>query len=1128
MNNNSYRQSLPVPKHLYRIMKLTIVALVVCLGSLFANDAYSQAAKVSLTAQQISISEVLRTIEKQTDYLFVYDKSKINENREVTLNVTNRQVSEVLSQLFQGTDVSYQVIGKNITLIHQASIISQQEEKKITGTVVDVNGESIIGANIVVKGTTNGIITDFDGKFSLNVPAKSTLLVTYIGYLNQEIVVARKSSFNIILKEDSELLEEVVVVGYGTVKKKDLTGSVGLVSGSDLAARKTTQLSSALQGAVSGVMVTRKGSAPGEAASSIRVRGVTTIGESNPLVIIDGIPGNINDVNSNDVESMTVLKDAASSSIYGSRAASGVIVITTKRANENELSLNYQFEYGLELLPQLPTSVGPIQFMEIANEMRYNDNPTGGKNQTYSQDLLDNYMQYNMENPDKYPITDWVDAVFNSSAPRQSHIFTLAAGSKHLKTNASFTYDKTDALWDVQFYERFMLRVNNDFKINKYLGTKLDFNFKRSSNHQPQLDFEGNGDMLFTHTLQMPSIYAAYWSDGRYGEGRDGGNPVSFLHEAGTKDIISNQVGGRVSLDLTPIEGLVISGVIAPTYNFNKTKKFHKAVPFTLLEDPNTIVGYRGINKSTKLTENRDDNYNVTLQFLANYVKSFGKHSLNLLAGYESFYEFEETLMASRDQYELTNYPYLDLGPLSMRDNAGNANEVAYRSYFGRVMYNYGNRYLLQANIRRDGSSRFHSDYRWGNFPSFSAGWVLSEENFIKESSIAHELSNLKIRASWGSLGNERIGKYPYQASMKFSNVLFFQNGQPISFLSAAQQNYVLKNISWETTESFDVGLDVSFFNNRLRFNFDYYKKKTKDMLLALEIPDYVGFDNPQKNTGTMRTSGYDIDLAWSDQRGDWQYGLSLNLSDFTSVMGNLGGTEFLGSQVKMEGSEFNEWYGYLSDGLYLSKEDLDNSPKINNNIKVGDVKYQDISGPEGIPDGKISPEYDRTLLGGSLPRFMYGGSADIAYKNIDLSLAFQGIGSQNVRYTSNMVQPLSGQWTNVPSVIEGKYWSSYNTDEQNANAIYPRISNVNAPSNYTMSDFWMFNGRYLRLKNITLGYTLPEMITKGAFIKRARIYVSANDLFQLSDYPTGWDPEMSGTGYPITKSFLFGLSVKF
>ncbi|MCK9160464.1 MAG: SusC/RagA family TonB-linked outer membrane protein, partial [Bacteroidaceae bacterium] len=589
-----------------------------------------------------------------------------------------------------------------------------------------------------------------------------------------------------------------------------------------------------------------------------------------------------------------------------------------------------------------------------------------------------------------------------------------------------------------------------------------------------------------------------------------------------------NRIGGKAAFDFKPIEGMKFSAVIAPVYNFNKSKAFETAAEWTLADNPDIIGGPYQDLSSTKLTENRNDDYSVTTQFLGNYDKEIGKHSFNFMVGYENYYQFAETLMASRDQYLLDSYPYLDLGPEDMRDNSGSANEYAYRSVFGRIMYNYANKYLFQANVRRDGSSRFGKDYRWGTFPSFSLGWVMSEESFIKNLDYDW-LSFLKLRGSWGQLGNERIGSYyPSLASISFSNALMYDNSDISSVLTAYQQAYAVSDISWETTESVDFGLDTYFLNSRLKVVFDYYHKTTKDMLLGLEIPNFIGFDNPEVNTGSMTTNGFDLEIGWNDHVGDVSYGISANLSDFKSKMGDLGGTEFLGSQVKKEGSEFNEWYGYQSEGLYLTQDEVDNSPMMNKNIKVGDVKYKDISGPDGVPDGLISSEYDRTLLGGSLPRYMFGMNFNLGYKDFDLSMSFQGVGKQNSLISSLMVEPLRENWGNVPAILENNYWSSLNTDQQNATAIYPRLTRSNIGNNYAMSDFWLFNGRYIRLKNLTFGYTLPTELTQKAAIKRMRLYVSGNDLFCLSGFPKGWDPEMGNSSYPITTSLLFGVSINF
>ncbi len=1116
-------------RRFFNSMRISVVMLFACAFASFASDANSQTAKVKIMSTQMTVGDFIEQVEAETDYMFVYNKKEIDADRVVLLKAGENKVVDCLRNIFEDSGISYVFEDDYIVLTKRGGKEInpgvQQSGKRITGTVVDAFGP-VAGANVIVKGTTNGTMTDMEGKFSLEVPEGATLEISYIGYVTQQIKVGSQTTLNITMEEDSQALEEVVVVGYGTMKKKDLTGSIAAVQGEKLSARKTTQLSTALQGAVAGVTVTRDNSAPGAAAGSIRVRGVTTIGDTSPLVIIDGIPGSIDDVNPNDVENISVLKDAASASIYGSRAAAGVILITTKRAKESSLSINYNFEYGLEIPTKQPEYVGVKRFLETTNELRYNDNPSGGWNQVYSDDDIQNWETYHQANPDKYPMTDWVDLILKGSAPRQTHTLSVAGGSKAVKSNASFVYDNIDGLYGDRNYERYMIRANNDFTINKYLGATLDINFKKTDDHQPHYN-------PFSNMRLLPMIYPAVWANGEYAEGKNGNNPYAALNAGGSKDNGYTQVGGRAAINLTPIEGLKISGVIAPNYSFTKNKSFRKAIPYMSADDPNVVAGYVESYTSTLLEETRNDSYNITIQGFANYMKTFGKHDLNVMAGYETYYSKWEYLGASRDQYELDNFPYLDLGPLEFRDNSGNATEVAYRSWFGRVAYNFDNKYLLQANIRYDGSSRFHSDYRWGAFPSFSAGWVMSEENFMKNADIDW-LSFLKVRASYGTLGNERITDsdgnalyYPYQASLSFSNVLFYQNGQVLSELSAAQWAYAVQNISWETTQSVDVGIDATFFNNRLRFTADYYNKQTKDMLLALEIPDYVGFDNPQQNTGKMYTNGYDLELAWNDRVGELDYGVSVNFSDFVSKMGDLGGTEFLGDQVKLEGSEFNEWYGYLSDGLNLTEEDLA-EPQLNDNIQLGDLKYKDVSGPDGVPDGQISPEYDRVLLGGSLPRFQYGGTVNLAYKGFDLSLTFQGIGRRNVRLDAAMVQPLRTNCGNTPAIIDGNYWSALNTDEQNANVFYPRLTYSNANSNYCMSDYWLFNGRYFRLKNLTIGYTLPASLTEKVTIKRARVYVAANDLFCISQYPDGWDPEMGTSAYPITTSVLFGLSVNF
>jgi len=997
-----------------------------------------------------------------------------------------------------------------------------QFERKVTGRVTDAKGDDLIGVNVMEEGTTNGTITNINGVYSITLTTKQpNLKFSYVGFKEKIVNIAENESIvNVILNEDTERLDEIVVIGYGTMKKSDLTGAIASVGGNLIEKSRSTQVSQALQGAISGVMVTRGNSAPG-ASSTIRIRGITTLSDNDPLVIVDGVPLlGINDVNPNDVESITVLKDAASAAIYGARAAAGVILITTKRAKSGKPSLQYNAEFGFVKPTVMTDFVDAQRYMEMVNELRWNDNGNIKDSEyvVYPAETINNYLSLHRENPDLYPNTNWTDLILRSTAPTQKQNLSISAGNETIQSNVSLAYDNVDGLYYGKKYERITARFNNDINIAKYLSSSVDFYVKRSLYNDPSVN-------PIDQMRKFPPIYSAIWSNGLISEGKGGQNIYARLMYGGYDKKAYNQYGGKASLKFSPLKGLDFSFVVSALANNNKMKEIRSSIQYTAYDNPNVPIGYTSGAATNSLRESRPDGYRLTTQFLTNYKKVLGSHDISLMAGFESFKSYDETMSGYSNNMQFSSFPYLDLANENFITVGGDAYENAYNSYFGRMVYSYKNRYLIQGNFRYDGSSRFSSDHRWGLFPSFSAGWVVSEESFMQNT---NSFSFLKLRASWGRLGNERIGNYPYQSSIDFSNVLFYSGNTVGSYQSGRQVTYAMENLTWETTESINIGFDMNFLNNRLQFSGDYYKKNTHNMLLTLDIPDFGGFEDPSQNAGKMHTKGWDLEGKWNDRNGNFKYSIAVNLSDFKSVMGSLSGVEFLGNQIKIEGSEFNEWYGYKTDGIFQTQEEIDDHPTLNANVKPGDIKLLDVSGPDGVPDGIISADYDRVLLGGSLPRYLYGLNINMEYKNFDLSLVLQGVGKQNSRKTTVMVQPLQSDYGNFPIFIDDDYWSVYNTPEKNLTVQYPRLSATSTSNNYAMSDYWLFNGAYLRMKNITLGYNLPNLWTEKIHLKNVRLYMSAVDLFSINNYPKGWDPEVSDTGYPITASFIFGASINF
>lgn len=1085
---------------------------------LFGLTLFVTAQKVTMNGNNITVKEAMSKLKSQTGYSFIFYSTDVNTQKRISLNIKDEDIQYAVKKILQGQNLVFEIQNKQI-IIHKPQKDRQTGSKqniKAKGRITDADGEPLIGATVMQNGTSNGTITDIDGYYTIEVPSGSLLSISCIGYSNKTVSASPNS--NITLEEDNKIIQDVVVIGYGTARKSDLTGSVSSLSGERLSTKNSPQLSTRLQGQIAGVQVTRGNGDPATHAG-IRIRGVTTMSTNDPLFIVDGIPvSTLDDVAPEDVENIQVLKDAAAAAIYGSRAAAGVILVTTKRAKDKKFNLTYNMEYGIDTPTTRPRFGNAVEWMKGFNEMKYND---GAKDlfSAYSEEFINSYNENHRNDPDNYPDTDWTRAGLSNNASHQNHSINISGGTDRLASKFSFNYYTADAIYKNKNYEKFSVRSNNDYKINDWIHANIDLNLHYIRNTTPNTM---EGSVTRGITKRAP-IYAAYWSDGTLADGKDGDNNIAAIELGGQNTSRYYRAGGKFQLDMTPLKGLTITAVASPSYYFYKSKRFKKAYQVRRLNGD--MINGTGFG-STSLSESRNDNQTFTTQLYGNYHITLRQHNISATAGYEDYQYKIESMSGSRDDFSLTSFPYLNLGSADKQYNSGTAGHNAYRSFFGRMIYSYANRYMLQANIRTDGSSRFAKGHRWGTFPSASAGWVISEEPWFKKGTVEY----IKLRASIGRLGNERIGSdFPYQSLLQFTNNLIpnASTGGVDVVSTAAQKKYAFKDITWETTTTYGVGLDLSLFNSRLRFTGDLYYKKTTDMLMAVGFPTYFGYESPANNAADMHTSGWDIELSWNDQIKDFRYGVSFNLSDYRSRMGYMADKQNINGQyITEQGSYYQEWYLYKNMGIILNEEamyDADGKKiaVISKNDKPGCIRYQDIDG-----DGNITASNDRVRSGNSLPELLFGGNIWAEWRNLDFSMSFQGVGHQNSYINSLWIHPYMQQSSSLPDIIIGNHWSPTNTDEENARMKYPMIA-TNDANLYANSDFYLFNGAYFRVKNITLGYTLPKQISKKFLVDRLRVYFSANDLPAISKYPKGYDPEYTSGDY-IMSSYVFGLNISF
>ena len=1100
-------------KQIFRIMRISTFLLMVCVFCSYAGNAHSQNAKVSIHMNNVKLDKILNEIENQTDYLFIYN-NQVDINKITSVKVKNEAVAQVLDRILSGTGINYELEGTHIILTTEAikDLHAQQQAKTVTGTVTDVSGEPIIGANIRIKGTTTGTITDIDGNFSIEAEPQSVIEVSYIGYLTQETVINNQKSIRFLLKEDRKTLDEVVVIGYGVQKKADLTGSVANINTEKLNTQSNANIGQALQGKIAGVDIVSQGGAPGS-GTRIMVRGIGTLNNASPLYIVDGMYMNsIDHINPNDIASIDVLKDASSAAIYGSRAANGVIIVTTKEGSNTEgkpiidLSVNLGISTASKFLDMLDAK-GWAEVTTIAR-------------QAIGKPALD--MATDLANK---PDNDWQDIMFRP-ALMQNYNLSVKGGGKYSTYYTGLGYFNQDGIVKGTNYQRYNIQSKNDYKRGIFsAGTNLIISFS----HDKPLHQELRGGMIGTILQSVPTL-EKYDDTREGGYGGTYGDVVNIPHPlAIIDDNIMDRYNENVKIfanlyaQIELFKGLKYKLNLTPDFSFERYKNYLNKYDFGL-----------ATNSITQLTERQRRRRNILVENLLTFDRTFGEHKISALAGY--------TYQDSRFRHIQAYGEGLPQGleeidaATTNRSNEGNSWRSVLTSILGRVFYSYQNKYLFTATIRRDGSSKFGKNNRYGYFPSFSLGWNVAEEKFMEN---VHWLDQLKLRGGYGVLGNQEIDNYQYSSTI--TTGINYPDGNGGLLQGAFPKNFANPDIKWEETAMTNVGIDFMAFNNRLSLTADYYVKNTKDILLTVPIPiSSGGANDPIRNAGKIRNNGFEFNLGWMDQPNpDISYGINL-IGSFNKnkviAMGSESGSIKGGStNQNITTSETKAGYpigGYWlisTAGYFNSQEEVDayakDGKKIQPAAEPGDIKFVDANN-----DGVINDD-DRVFQGSPFPDFTFALNGNMRYKNFDLSIGLQGVlGNKIYNATRQTLEDVTKGSNFLASCLD--YWTP-----ENKNASHPRLT-WDDPNRNTRaeSDRYLENGSYLRLRSVQLGYTFPQTWFKGA-IQHARVYINAENLFTITSY-SGYSPDVNADNanyrgfdnfiYPTNRTFMLGLNVTF
>lgn len=1000
------------------------------------------------------------------------------------------------------------------------SIGAYSQSITISGNVTDESQIPIIGGNVIEKGTANGTVTDIDGNFILSVSAGSTLQISYIGFVTHEIEVGNQTNFRIVLREDMQSLEEVVVVGYGTQQKVNLTGAVARIGEKELESRPIQNVSSALQGLVSGLTVMSGQGRPGQDGASLRIRGVGTLNTASPYILIDGVEsGTMNSLDPNDIESISVLKDASSAAIYGSKASNGVILITTKRGSAGAPRVSYNGFYGVQRATELPQRLSSYDYARLYNQALIEN----GNNPRFTDDDLNKFQ--NGSSPYTHPNTDWYDLAYKTGMQHQ-HNVTASGGTQSTKYHASVGFLGQEGILPNSNRQQFNGRVNLDIAINDRLDMRMNLAYIKNDYSDPTNSYvRGGSDQIIRQLNIVAPWITNRYEDGTYGTVSDG-NPIAWLDLDQTIDRKNQNFTGILAADYKITNDLVATLQGSYINNMQHFREFMKDIQY----NPSTYHGPNQLDERYYLW-NR-----TTFDALLNYDKLFNDvHSFKVMLGWHTEkYNYNENTMVRRN-FPNNNLTDMNAGTASTQTNSGYSRSLAMISGFGRINYNYASKYHLEANFRADASSRFSSENRWGYFPSFSAGWRLSEEAFMEDYRDA--FNNVMIRGSWGLLGNQDALSgdgsnefYPYLNTYNLGGSYPFDGSLQSGYY---QSNYRIESISWEKARTYGFGVDLSLFNNYTA-SIDYYDRKTTDIIMDVPVPAEFALGAYKDNVGAMSNRGVEISLGYNNRWNDWSLSVNGNVSYNKNEILNLGGVDRMidGSNINHVGHAISSFYVYQADGFFQSQEEADAfAAKYNSStgttlfsqqFKAGDIRYVDVNG-----DGVINGD-DRVISNSVNPAFIYGLSLNAGYKNFDLSVILSGAAKAGRIYNSEAFGSFQGDVSH-PTTIWLDAWTPENT-----NAKMPRIYNSinsNSAPERVMSTFWLQNTSFIRLKNLQFGYSIPTSALNALGISNARIYYSAENLFTLDNIPINIDPENSSaraSSYPLVQTHSVGVSLTF